>query len=83
MKNGFCPKCNSLEIIGKLPLAEHGRMALALEVDAKPQALIFTDTAKSRLYAWVCGTCGYVELYTEHPQELLEAYRKTQQRNNA
>ncbi len=80
MKDGICPKCDSREIIRSLPVIEHGhnnyRMALALEVDTKPQALIFKGTVKSELYAWVCAKCGYVELYTECPEELLEAYRK-------
>ena len=82
MKDGVCPKCNSREIIEKLPVNEYGdynyQIPLALEVHAKPQAMIFKDTAKSRLYAWVCVKCGYVELYTEYPKELLEAYRKAQ-----
>ncbi len=80
MKDGICPKCDSREIIRSLPVNEHvdynARMTLALVVHAKPQATISKGTVKSRLFAWVCAKCGYVELYTEYPEELLEAYRK-------
>ncbi len=80
MKNGICPKCNSHEIVENLPMIEHGhlnyRMDFSLIVDTKPEALVFSGAVKSQLYAWVCAQCGYVELYTTHPEALLEAQRQ-------
>jgi hypothetical protein len=41
-----------------------------------PDALIFKGAHKSALFARVCGTCGFTELYLDNARELFEAYRR-------
>jgi len=72
---GKCPKCGSVEIIGD---------AKAMDRDARgwhnerftvpsfgnPSAFIFKDKRTTTISAWVCGQCGYVELYADSPSSL-------------
>jgi hypothetical protein len=36
----------------------------------KPDALVFKEKHKSTISAWVCGQCGYLELYADSPSSL-------------
>jgi hypothetical protein len=38
--------------------------------------LIFKGAVSSKLRAWICGACGFTELYVTNPQKLLEAFRE-------
>jgi predicted nucleic-acid-binding Zn-ribbon protein len=72
---GKCPKCGSVEIIAD---------AKAIDRDARgwhserftvasfgnPSAFIFKDKRTTTISAWVCGQCGYVELYADSPSSL-------------
>ena len=37
---------------------------------AKPEALLFKGQQESKVSAWVCTACGYLELYADSPATL-------------
>jgi hypothetical protein len=43
-------------------------------VAQNPDALFFRGEVKTSLKAWVCGVCGYTELYAKHPAALLAVH---------
>jgi hypothetical protein len=53
---------------------------LKVVVDENPDAWLFKGEVQSSLKAWVCGACGYTELYAQDPAALLAAYRKHAER---
>jgi len=36
----------------------------------KPQALIFKGQVRTTVSAWVCASCGFIELYADNPESL-------------
>ena len=82
MHDTQCSSCGSRDLMQDVKIVDHGYMDskhdLAIELHAKPGALIFKDTRKGILTATVCGQCGKVELAVENPHELWDAYRQAQ-----
>ncbi len=77
MKDGICPKCHSNKIVSNARVLDRSRRStynLTLEVLEKPHALIFKGNVHSTLSAFVCGECGYSELYAEDPKGLWLSY---------
>ena len=64
-----CAKCSSPNVIPKVRVIDHGHgnyaKDLTIELYDNPQALIFKGALTMSLYAWVCGECGFTELYVE------------------
>ena len=72
-----CAKCSSSKIIPKARIIDSDgdfRWDLTIEVYEDPSAFIFRGTHKEKMFARICGACGYVETYVENPQELYSAY---------
>ena len=71
-----CSKCQSYKIIPRVRIkgAPGSGHHLSAEFSQNPAAFIFTGTRRSEISAWVCGDCGYTELYVWNPQELYLAY---------
>lgn len=81
MHNGVCLKCDSTDVISRVRIMDRGESAvgdLQVVVPEKPDALFFQGRQYGTLYAWICGFCGFTELYVSGPAELLAAYRKSQ-----
>lgn len=83
MLNNQCPKCGSSKIMAKLDLidhAAHGPVPFAVNIEEpEPPKHSFIWMAKSSsgaIRAWICGSCGYTELYTDNFEALWESYRK-------
>ncbi len=77
MQNGVCPKCGSHKIIKDKPIIDKGQHglpvgALSVVVADKRTSWLFGDIATGEIRAWICGECGYTELYTTNFKELLE-----------
>ena len=74
----ICPKCKSTQVIKHVRLVDRGhgdsRKDLSVEIYEKPEALIFKGTHKGPLNAWVCGSCGFTELYVANAEELWRVY---------
>ena len=82
IRDGLCPRCGSRDIIPNYPIRDHtyGQI-VELEVQAteKPDALVFKgDSCTSYIRAWMCGQCGYTELYITHPQDFFHMYMRQQ-----
>jgi hypothetical protein len=49
-----------------------------VEIDERPDALVFKGRHRASLRARVCGKCGFAKLFVHKPEELLAAYRSQQ-----
>lgn len=69
-----CPKCGSTEIIADAKAIDRGhsdfQRELTVATFGKPDALVFKEKHKTTISAWVCGQCGYLELYADSPSTL-------------
>lgn len=77
MKNGVCPKCQAANVIPNVVLRDTFQTASELvgRLD-EPAPDNFFQLRKqiSVLRAWICGTCGYTEIYAADPTQLARAY---------
>jgi len=84
MQSQSCPNCGSTEIIPRVRVVDNapsgGKIDLAVEICENPDALLFKGTHIGKLYARICGNCGYTELFVENPREILQVYRRSQER---
>lgn len=75
-----CKVCGSTKVIPEVKIMDHGFMDdkhdLAIEIHAKPKALILKDSTKGVLNATICCACGNVDLMIQNPEELWDAYQK-------
>ena len=78
MPEGRCAKCGSSDVIVAVDVkgghGDGGNLWVALE--KKPEAWLFKGEVRSSLKAWVCGACGFTELYAQDPAAFLAASRK-------
>lgn len=74
----LCRRCGSDEVMPRVRVAERGddnmRYDLQVEVQRRPNAMIFKRPQRADLTARVCGACGYAELYVDAPGALYTAY---------
>jgi predicted nucleic-acid-binding Zn-ribbon protein len=78
-----CVKCESTSVIQRAMVVDKVSAAGAeqdftVRVDADPSAFMFKKSARSVVHAWICGQCGYIELYAENPGELYQAFTTSQ-----
>ena len=66
---------SNLPIRGPYDIMETGQ-DLEVEVEGKPNALIFKHAHREALRATVCGDCGNVGLSIENPQILWNIYNQ-------
>ena len=73
-----CRRCGSDEVMPRVRVAERGaddmRHDLQVEVQRRPNALLFKRPHRADLTARVCGACGYAELYVDSPGALYTAF---------
>jgi hypothetical protein len=74
-------RCGSTDGIPIRHIMVYGDVGRELSVDVQenPNAMLFKGTHTGVLLASICGRCGHAELYVTNPDELLAAYRKSQQ----
>jgi predicted nucleic-acid-binding Zn-ribbon protein len=73
-----CPKCGSSEIIVDAEVRDYDAnyyRNLSAHVPLRtPAGGFFKKTSESsELRAWICGGCGYTELYATNFRDLLRA----------
>ncbi|MDE0316141.1 MAG: hypothetical protein OXM61_14670 [Candidatus Poribacteria bacterium] len=75
-----CPRCDSENIMPNLTVVDRVETMhddfLAIEIDRKPDALVFKGTHRELMRAAVCGECGNVDLTVDNPKGLWETYSK-------
>jgi predicted nucleic-acid-binding Zn-ribbon protein len=69
-----CPKCDSTDIIADakaLDRSHHSNQTeLTLATFRRPEAVLFKGQQETKVSAWVCVQCGFVELYADYPEAL-------------
>jgi rubrerythrin len=84
MKDGVCPICSATTIIPDMKIPEYGHynaeQPLSIKVHKRHGNWFNRWTRSFSLRAWICGTCGYTELYADYPQALYAAYQESRQR---
>jgi hypothetical protein len=51
-----------------------GERDLQIRVDRDPSAIILKKSVRSSVHAFVCSSCGFVEMYADNPHDLYEAF---------
>lgn len=73
-RSGKCPKCLSTNVIADARVRDRGHYNsvsdMSISTFRNPDAKVFKDTRISDVSAWVCGACGYIELYADEPKTL-------------
>lgn len=78
-----CLKCGSNEIIADAKALDNcygGPPDMSVATFRKPDAIMFKGQTISTLSAWVCGDCGYVELYADKPGLIKRAFAEGHRR---
>jgi predicted nucleic-acid-binding Zn-ribbon protein len=82
MSNSPCPKCGCTVIVEGVRILDRGSRGhtedLSLAAYRHPDAWLFKGEVLHRLWAKVCGNCGFTELYAENPTDLLRAVAEAQ-----
>ncbi|RYD21123.1 MAG: hypothetical protein EOP88_12585 [Verrucomicrobiaceae bacterium] len=66
-----CPKCGCRDIIADAkPIEAESHADLLIATYRKPDAVLFKGSQTSRVSAWVCAECGYLEFYADSPKAL-------------
>ena len=80
MPEGRCAKCGSSDVIPNVTVVgEHGDGGDLRAVVAENPGAIWPfrkGEMKTSLKAWICGDCGFTELYAQDHAAFLAAYRK-------
>jgi predicted nucleic-acid-binding Zn-ribbon protein len=85
MKDGVCPKCQANEVMPAVQVFDWIDMVkvnpanLTARLAGTPKKGLLMDSTPSKiseLRAWICGACGYTELYAVNPTELWDAYQE-------
>lgn len=78
-----CPKCGSSDIIPKQKIiSSEGGSSVEYRAIVRLRERTGTWRVKYHdhpIVAWICGACGYTELYTAKAKELSSAYWRLQQ----
>ncbi|NJD19586.1 MAG: hypothetical protein FIA95_09945 [Gemmatimonadetes bacterium] len=74
-----CPKCNSDRMIDGAYVAGAQAPRLVVGVEHHPEKGRLTRVVSTQVHASVCGSCGFVELWANRPDELWGAYSHTEQ----
>ena len=73
-KSSQCPKCGSTEVVADAKVIDRGESHIQFDLRVatftRPDALLFKGQQESKVSAWVCTACGYLELYADAPATL-------------
>lgn len=73
-KTGCCPKCQSTEIAADAKVIDRGgdesEWDMHVAVFSKSKSTPFQGKHESSISAWICTSCGFMELYADKPGEL-------------
>jgi ribosomal protein S27AE len=79
VKDKKCPKCGSFKVIPSVPIADNtygGSVPWSAYITENPKAVLFKETHLFTIRAWICGECGYTELYADEPDKIASAYQR-------
>lgn len=68
---GKCPKCGKTEIVEDARMIDHGHAGIQQDMTIatykQPKAILFKGKQTTTVSAWLCISCGFIELYADHP----------------
>ncbi|MEO5917908.1 MAG: hypothetical protein ABIS50_26985 [Luteolibacter sp.] len=74
--SGKCPKCSSSDIIADAKALDRSpyesSQEFTLATFSNPKAAFFKGQQTTPVSAWVCGDCGFVELYADYAINLKQ-----------
>ena len=73
-----CAKCTSDQMIEAAYVADAQGNRIVVGVDQHPDHGALDRAVSTQIRAWVCGVCGFVELYANQPAELNDMYRRAE-----
>ncbi len=84
LKDGVCPRCGSEHVVSDVQLLDRGdahvSYDLAVRIERNPAALLFKQSTTYPIQPYICGDCGYLDLYVKDPDD-LEAGIEERERN--
>ena len=83
MRNHICPKCGSPDVVPDVEVRDYDassyrELSVSVRLPRPPGAFIHKGSETSPLRAWVCGQCGYTELYAPNCRALLATHKQSQ-----
>jgi predicted nucleic-acid-binding Zn-ribbon protein len=77
VRSGTCPKCGSNEILESVSMNTMGEGGPAgiIAFRLEETSGFMKKSTRVEVKAWVCGACGYTELYAAEPAKLAERWR--------
>ena len=70
-QSGKCPKCSSNDVVADAKVIDRANYnvqeELSIATFRRPEALLFKDKQTTKVSAWVCAACGYIEFYADNP----------------
>ena len=76
MRDGNCSRCGGQEILEGVRLKVAGAgSADDVRAVVAPTSGMFRQQTGSEMRAWICGACGYSELYVADPAALADRWR--------
>lgn len=72
----ICTSCGSNEVIPRVRVVDRtdsGYFDLQVEVQRRPNAMIFKGAVRSNVFAQLCGACGHLEFFADMPRALYTA----------
>jgi hypothetical protein len=76
MKSGRCPKCGSMEVAGPFDMSLANQWARLVAFVVRNPSGWFSSWTQEVIQSWVCGSCGYMELYCMNPKGLIERFQQ-------
>lgn len=74
-----CTRCNSDMMMDGVYVADAGGTRVVVSVDSDGTPARATRPVSTQVHASVCGSCGFVELWANRPDELWDVYLRTEQ----
>lgn len=77
MRSGTCPKCGSTEILENVSMNTLGEAGPAGTIAFRLEETFgfMKKSTRVEARAWICGACGFAELYAAEPEKLAESWR--------
>jgi hypothetical protein len=73
-----CLKCDSDAMVPGVRLIDRGesdmRKTTEVGITTKPNAILFKGEVRVETEAFVCGDCGFVEVYATEPYKIWDAH---------
>ena len=69
-----CVNCGSERLAGWGRVADTGPNDHYVAIDRKPEAMLFGNPINVVIRALLCGSCGYVALFADKPEQMYEQF---------